>query len=163
MNLSLFNYCWLCLCIGITSCTNHNNDTVRSSEESNEIPIFHRSHEPKKQAAPFSDVVQIGNLFFLSGQIGMDHTTRELVNGGIENETLQTIQNIEAVLAQHDLTLNDVVKALVILEDIEDFSAMNNIYTTYFPQKPARTTFAAKALARGAKIEIEVVAVKSLR
>ena len=78
----------------------------------------------------------------------------------IKAETKQTLENIKAVLAQHDLQMQDVVKAIVVLDDIDDFSAFNAIYTTYFPQKPARTTFAAEALARGAKIEIEVIAVK---
>ncbi|GAB5401185.1 MAG: hypothetical protein Aureis2KO_27700 [Aureisphaera sp.] len=124
-------------------------------------PVFHTSHEPKKQNAPFSDVVQVGNTFYLAGQIGMDHSVRELVEGGIEAETKQTLENIKAVLSQHGLKMNDVVKAMVILDDISDFTAFNAIYTAYFPQKPARTTFAAESLARGAKIEIEVVAYKS--
>ena len=124
-------------------------------------PVFHPSHEPRKAEAPFSDVVEVGNLFFLSGQIGIDNQTRELVDGGIEGETRQCMENIEAVLAQHDLDLGDVVKALVILDDMADFEAFNTVYREYLPQKPARTTFAAKGLARGAKVEIEVVAVRS--
>ncbi len=130
------------------------------SEEKN-VPIFHNSHEPKKQDAPFSDVVQVGNVFYLSGQIGMDHTSRTLVKGGIEAETHQTLKNIQAVLTAHNLAMSDVVKATVILDQIEDFTAFNTIYKTYLPQKPARTTFAAEALARGAKIEIEVIAVRT--
>ncbi|MAZ73868.1 MAG: reactive intermediate/imine deaminase [Flavobacteriaceae bacterium] len=127
--------------------------------EKQEVPVFHKSHEPKKENAPFSDVVQVGNTFYLSGQIGMDHTTRELVAGGIKAETAQALENIKAVLAQHSLEMKDVIKATVILDTIEDFSVFNEIYTQYFPQKPARTTFAAEALAKGATIEIEVVAV----
>ena len=129
-------------------------------EEESSAPIFHPSHEARKAEAPFSDVVQVGNLYFLSGQIGMDHSTRTMVEGGIEAETRQVLENIKAVLAQHDLEMGDVVKALVVLDDIEDFAAFNAIYREYLPQKPARTTFAAEALAAGAKIEIEVVAVK---
>ena len=124
-------------------------------------PIFHQSHEPKKQDAPFSDIVQVGDLYFLSGQIGMDHSTRTLVEGGIKAETTQTLENIKTVLQQHGMDMSNVVKALVILDDIDDFAAFNAIYRTYLPQKPARTTFAAEALAVGAKIEIEVIAVKS--
>ena len=60
--------------------------------------VFHISHEPKKQDAPFSDVVQVGQFYFLSGQIGMDHSVRELVEGGIEAQTRQTLENIKAVL-----------------------------------------------------------------
>ncbi|RMB61100.1 RidA family protein [Dokdonia sinensis] len=121
---------------------------------------FHKTHEPKKENAPFSDIVQVGNLYFLSGQIGMNHTERVLVEGGITIETKQTLENIKAVLAQHDMDMSNVVKALVILDNIDDFQAFNKVYKTYFPQKPARTTFAAEALAAGALIEIEVVAVK---
>ncbi|MAM29567.1 MAG: reactive intermediate/imine deaminase [Flavobacteriaceae bacterium] len=122
-------------------------------------PVFHESHEPKKQNVPFSDAVQVGNTFYLSGQIGMDHATRELVPGGIVAETEQTLKNIKAVLKHHSLEMQDVVKATVILDTIADFSAFNEVYVQYFPQKPARTTFAAEALAMGAKIEIEVMAV----
>jgi len=123
--------------------------------------VFHETHEPKKTNAPFSDVVQVGNLFFLSGQVGMDHSTRKLVTGGIKQETKQTLENIKAVLKHHNMNMNDVVKCTVILSDINDFSAFNEVYKTYFPQKPARTTFAAKGLAVGAKIEIECIAAKN--
>ncbi|MBQ4822224.1 RidA family protein [Aquimarina sp. MMG016] len=124
-------------------------------------PIFHKTHEPKKENAPFSDIVQVGDLYFLAGQVGMNQTTRKLVEGGITAETKQTLENIKVVLEHHDMDMNDVVKCTVILSDIEDFAAFNEVYKTYFPQKPARTTFAAKGLAVGAKIEIECVAVKS--
>lgn len=131
-----------------------------SCHQKTDYPVFHQSHEPKKQNAPFSDAVETNDLLFLSGQIGMDHTTRTLVEGGIKAETLQTIKNIEAVLQQHNLELKDVIKCTVILNDINDFAAFNEVYTQYFKQKPARTTFAATALAANAKIEIEVVALK---
>ncbi|WP_299189674.1 RidA family protein [uncultured Aquimarina sp.] len=128
---------------------------------SNTEIIFHDTHEPKKANAPFSDAVQVGNLYFLSGQVGMNHTTRKLVEGGIEAETKQTLENIKAVLGHHDMDMSDVVKCTVILSDINDFAAFNNIYKAYFPNKPARTTFAAKGLAVGAKIEIECVAART--
>ena len=129
------------------------------SQEETEI-IFHKSHEIKKQSAPFSDAVQAGNLFFLAGQIGMDHTTRTMVDGGIKPETEQVIKNIEAVLAQHGMKLDNVVKCTVILSTMEDFAAFNEVYSRYFTKKPARTTFAAKGLARNAKVEIEVMAIR---
>ncbi len=130
-----------------------------NAQEKTEL-IFHQSHEPKKENAPFSDAVQAGNLYFLAGQIGMDHSTRTLVSGGIQAETQQAIQNISEVLAQHGMTLDNVVKCTVILANIEDFAAFNEIYTQYFTQKPARTTFAAKDLAANGQIEIDVIAVK---
>ncbi|MBS9461800.1 Rid family detoxifying hydrolase [Flagellimonas sp. 389] len=129
------------------------------AQETTEI-VFHKSHEVKKQKAPFSDVVQAGNLFFLAGQIGMDHSTRTMVEGGIKGETVQVIKNIEAVLAQHDMKLENVVKCTVILSTMDDFGAFNEVYSKFFTKKPARTTFAASGLARNAKIEIEVVAVR---
>ena len=129
-------------------------------EATSSAPVFHPSHEPTKAKAPFSDAVQVGNLYFLSGQIGMNQQTRTLVTGGIEAETKQALENIKDVLAHHDLEMKDVVKALVVLDNINDFAAFNSIYQEYFPQKPARTTFAAEALAAGALIEIEVVAVR---
>ena len=129
------------------------------AQEETEI-IFHKSHEVKKQDTPFSDAVQAGNLFFLAGQIGMDHSTRTMVEGGIEAETEQAIKNIAAVLAQHNMKLENVVKCTVILSTMDDFASFNTVYAQYFTQKPARTTFAASALARNAKIEIDVIAVR---
>lgn len=125
-----------------------------------EAPLFHKSHEPLRQQVPYSDMVETNGLLFLSGQIGMDHSTRTLVEGGIEAETRQCIENIKAVLEYHNSSLDNVVKCTVILKDIEDFAAFNDIYKTYFPNKPARTTFAASGLAANARIEIDVIASK---
>jgi 2-iminobutanoate/2-iminopropanoate deaminase len=134
---------------GMNSCEQHNSEVV-----------FHKSHEPKKAEAPFSDVVEANGFLFLSGQIGMNHSIRVLVEGGIEAETKQAIENIKAVLAQHNSSLDKVVKCTVILKDINDFAKFNVIYKTYFPNKPARTTFASSGLAAGAQIEIDVIALK---
>jgi 2-iminobutanoate/2-iminopropanoate deaminase len=133
--------------------------TTLKAQEKSSI-VFHASHEEKKLSAPYSDAVSVGNLFFLAGQIGMDQSTRTMVTGGIKAETEQTIKNIAAVLEHHGMDLDHVVKCTVILSDINDFAAFNEVYTQYFTKKPARTTFAASGLAANAKIEIEVVAVK---
>ncbi|MCL8008385.1 RidA family protein [Gelidibacter japonicus] len=125
----------------------------------NEI-IFHKSHEAKKQDTPFSDVVESNGFLFLSGQLGMDHGTRTLVDGGIEAETKKCIENIKAVLEHHQSSLDKVVKCTVVLKSMDDFVAFNRIYKDYFPNKPARTTFAASGLALNASIEIEVIASK---
>ena len=163
----VYSYSFLIFCVVFTSCVNFKNEdpaATKAMQDSSFVqqstPVFHASHEPKKADAPFSDVIQVGNTYYLSGQIGMDHSTRALVAGGIEAETQQTIENIKQVLAQHGMGLTNVVKCLVVLDDIENFSAFNSIYESHFPQKPARTTFAAAALARGATIEIEVIAIK---
>jgi len=131
-----------------------------SCEQKKTEILFHKSHEPKKQKAPFSDAVETDNFLFLAGQIGMDHSTRTLVYGGIKAETKQAIENIKNVLAYHGLTLDHVVKCTVILSDINDFAAFNEVYTEYFTKRPARTTFAASGLAVNANIEIDVIAAK---
>ncbi|MDG5493094.1 RidA family protein [Psychroserpens sp. SPM9] len=133
---------------------------MTACQSNNEPIVFYKSHEPKKAQAPFSDAVEANDFLFLAGQVGMDHTTRTLVKGGIEAETKQCIENIKAVLEQHNLSLDAVVKCTVILKDINDFEAFNTVYKTYFPNKPARTTFAASGLAVGAQIEIDVIAAK---
>lgn len=121
---------------------------------------FHSSHEPKRQNTPFSDVVETDNLLFLAGQIGRNHSVGILVEGGIKAETKQAIENIRAVLEFHDSSLDHVVKCTVILRDINDFSDFNEVYMSYFPNKPARTTFASSGLAANSKIEIDVIAAK---
>lgn len=147
---TFFKFLFLSLLLIIISCKNNSNPTVK----------HHKSHEESRQNIPFSDAVQIDNLFFLTGQIGKDHKTGKLAEGGIEAETTQVLKNINDVLKQHEMSLKDVVKCTVILSDIENFSKMNKVYRTFFIDNlPARTTFAA-GLGAGAKIEIEVVAVK---
>jgi 2-iminobutanoate/2-iminopropanoate deaminase len=122
--------------------------------------IFHKSHEESRQNKPFSDAVETNDLLFLTGQIGKNHKIGNLVEGGIKAETKQTIENIKAVLEHHNLSLNNVVKCTIILKDINDFKAFNEVYVQYFTKKPARTTFAASGLAANAKIEIDVIAAK---
>ncbi|WP_394970339.1 RidA family protein [uncultured Croceitalea sp.] len=122
--------------------------------------IFHKPENPARAKAPFSEVVQAGNLFFLAGQIGMDRSIGKLADNGIKGETEQAIKNIQGVLEHHGLSLDNVVKCTVILSDINDFKAFNEVYIRYFTKKPARTTYAAAGLAVGAKIEIDVIVVK---
>lgn len=129
------------------------------SDGTSEI-TFHKSHEPNRANVPFSDAVETKDLLFLTGQIGKNHGKGELVSGGIGAETKQVIENIKDVLEYHNLSLHNVVKCTVILKDINDFEAFNSVYTTYFTNKPARTTFAASGLAGGASIEIDVIAAK---
>lgn len=123
-------------------------------------PVYHASHYKTKANAPFSDAVEVGNTLYLSGQIGLNHNTRTLVDGGIEAQTAQTMANIKEVLERYNSDLDKVVKVTVILKDINDFAAFNAIYETYFSNKPARTTFAASGLAMNALIEIDVIAVR---
>lgn len=122
--------------------------------------IFHKSKLERKKNAPFSDAVEVGNLLFLAGQVGINPESKKLAGTTIEAQNEQAIQNIKEVLEHHGSNLEHVVKCTVILSDLNDFDSFNTIFRKYFPKnKPARTTFAADLLV-GAKIEIDVIAVK---
>ena len=112
--------------------------------------------DPSDGRAPYSQSVRSGHLVFLSGVLGS--VNGELVPGGVEAETHQAIDNIVRGLEAHGLELDDVVKCTVFLADIDDFAAMNSVYTTRFgPPRPARTTVAAVVVANAA-IEIDCIA-----
>ena len=109
---------------------------------------------------PFSAAVRVGNMLYLSGQIGVVPGTRQLADTGITVQTRQTLENIKATLAYAGSSLERVVKCTVFLLDIKDFAAMNAVYVTYFPKDPpARSTVAGSGLALGARVEIECMAV----
>jgi len=105
---------------------------------------------PERSKAPFSEAVRVGNLLFLSGQLGRDSQTGKLAEGGIEAETRQCLENIKRTLEKYGSSLDKVVKATVMLADIGEWSKMNSVYTTYFNQnKPARSAFGVSGLAGG--------------
>jgi reactive intermediate/imine deaminase len=108
---------------------------------------------------PFSSAVRVGNMLYLSGQIGNTPGTRQLADTGIAGQTRQVFENVKAVLAAAGSSLERVVKCTVFLTDIKDYAAMNAVYATYFPKDPpARSTVAGTGLALGARIEIECLA-----
>jgi reactive intermediate/imine deaminase len=107
---------------------------------------------------PFSEAVRVGNMLYLSGAIGTD-SSGKVVAGGIGPETRQTMENISATLARSSLTMANVVKCTVMLADIKEWPAMNEVYRTFFPgSKPARSAFAGTGLALNARVEIECLA-----
>ena len=108
---------------------------------------------------PFSSAVRVDNLLFLSGQLGFDPETGVLVEGGIQAETQKTLENIAATLANHGSSLDKVVKCTVFLADMSEWGAMNEVYKTFFPNKPARSALGVNGLALGARTEIECIAV----
>lgn len=110
---------------------------------------------------PFSSAVRAGGLLFLSGQIGtaMVDGAPRLVSGGIEPETRQTFENIKAILTAGGTSMDKVVKCSVMMADMAEWPAMNEVYATYFPgKKPARSAWGANGLALGARVEIECIA-----
>ena len=109
---------------------------------------------------PFSEAVRVGNWLILSGQLGRNPETGALPPGGIKPETKQTMENIKRTLEKYGSSLDQVVKCTVMLADISEWSSMNEVYVTYFPNnKPARSAFGSSGLALGARVEIECWAV----
>jgi reactive intermediate/imine deaminase len=108
---------------------------------------------------PFSEAVRVGNMLYLSGQIGTFPGTTQLAEGGIQGETRQTLENIKTVLEANGSSMDHVVKVTVMLADISEWPALNEVYVEYFPNnKPARSAFAGSGLAFNARCEIEVIA-----
>ena len=108
---------------------------------------------------PFSEAVRVGKMLFLSGQIGIDETS-SVVPGGIAAETRQAMENIRATLERYGSSLDQVIKATVMLADMNEWADMNEVYVTYFDKHlPARSAFGATGLALGARVEIECIAV----
>ncbi len=113
---------------------------------------------------PYSQAVRLDDTVWLSGQIGIDPATGQLVPGGVEAETRQVLENCKAVLAAAGLTLADVVQAQVFLADMADYARVNAIYATYFPAAPpARAAVQVAALPRGARVEILLTAAREGR
>jgi 2-iminobutanoate/2-iminopropanoate deaminase len=109
---------------------------------------------------PYSQATRANGLLFTAGQVGFDPATGELVDGGISEQTERVLANIGAILAAERLDLSAVVKTTVYLVDMADFAAMNTVYAKAFgDHRPARSTVAVAALPRGARVEIDAVAV----
>ena len=100
---------------------------------------------------PFSSAVRVDNTLYLSGNVGNIPGTLELVEGGIQGETQQTLENIAAVLEQFDSSLDNVVKCTVFLADIAEWGTMNEVYRTFFKNPPARSALGVSGLALGAE------------
>lgn len=111
---------------------------------------------------PYSQAISVANLIFCSGQIPLDPATGDLVAGDIGAMTRQVLHNLQAVLAAAGSSLSQVVKTTVFLADMNDFAAMNAVYAEFFPSTPpARSTVQVAALPKGARVEIEVIALRS--
>lgn len=108
---------------------------------------------------PYNQAVSVGNLIYTAGQIPLDRQGK-MVEGGIEEQTEQVIQNLIAVLAQGGSSLEKVVKATVFLKDLNDFAGMNEVYAKYFKSEtaPARSTLQVARIPKDSLVEIEVVA-----
>lgn len=108
---------------------------------------------------PYSQAIEVNGFVYASGQLPIDPATGAFPEGGVKEQTRQSILNVKAILEEAGLALSNVVKTTVYLADMGDFAAMNEVYSQFFAQPfPARSAIAVKALPKGALVEVEVVA-----
>ena len=117
------------------------------------------SEQAPKAVGPYSQAIVAGGLVFASGQLPIDPATGKFPEGGVKEQTRQSIINVTNVLAEAGIDLSHVVKTTVYLADMADFAAMNEVYSTFFAEPyPARSAVAVKTLPKNALVEVEVVA-----
>jgi len=120
---------------------------------------YHNMPGTEELGLPFSSAVRVGDTLYLSGNLGNVPGTNTLVEGGIQAETRQTMENIKAVVEQFGSSMDRIVKCTVFLADMSEWPAMNEVYRTFFENPPARSAFGANGLALDARVEIECIAV----
>lgn len=137
-----------------TTVAQQQNSTSANSAE------YLTSGETTSLNLPFSEAVRVDNTLYLSGAIGNIPGKKKLVKGGIKTETKQVMENIKRILERNGSSLDQVVKCTVMLADIKEWSAMNQVYVTYFSKNrlPARSAFGTSGLALGARVEIGCIA-----
>ncbi len=114
-----------------------------------------------RSIGPYSQAVEINGTLYISGQVPVNPETGKVVDGGIQEQTLQVMNNIGAILEAAGYTFGDVVKSTCLLSDMDNFKAMNEVYGRFYTEnQPARAAFAVKELPLGVLVEIETVAAK---
>ena len=110
---------------------------------------------------PYSQAIEANGFVYVSGQLPVNPITGQFVDGGVKEQTRQSLLNVQAILESAGLKLSDVVKTTVILDSISDFGSMNEVYAEFFSHPhPARSAFAVMDLPKGSLVEIECIAVK---
>lgn len=133
-----------------------NQDCIMSS-----MKTIYDTDEAPAPIGPYSQAVKIHGFLFTSGQIAIDPVTGNLIQSTIENETIQVMKNLEALLSAADMNWDHVVKSTIYLKNLGDFPRVNDIYGSVFKQSyPARETVQVAALPKGANVEISVIACK---
>ena len=124
------------------------------------MKTIHTEQAPKA-VGPYSQAIEAGGFVFASGQLPIDPETGAFAEGGIKEQTRQSLTNAHAVLRAAGIDLTHVVKTTVFLSDIDNFAAMNEVYAEFFKEPyPARSAFAVKTLPKGALVEVECIAEK---
>jgi len=124
------------------------------------IECFQEIANAPKAVGPYSPAVKVGNMYFLSGQVGLNPATGTLIGTDIKSQTEQALANLNAVLSGLGLSFKNVAKSKIFLTDMANFQTVNGIYSAAFgDHKPARSTIQVSALPLGAIVEIEMTAV----
>ncbi len=122
--------------------------------------VIHSNDAPKA-IGPYSQAIEANNMLFVSGQIAIDPKTGKIIEGGIKEQTEQVLKNIVAILNEAGYTTENVVKSVCLLDNMDNFAAMNEVYAKYYhTNPPARAAYAVTKLPLSAMIEIETIAVK---
>ena len=117
------------------------------------------THKAPAAIGSYSQAIQVGNLVYTSGQIPVNPATGVFIEGGIKEQTRQSLTNVKAILEEAGLSMSNVVKTTVFMADMNDFADMNAVYAEFFAEPyPARSAVAIKTLPKGALVEIEVIA-----
>lgn len=146
------SFCFILLCFILFSCqTKSDQDTL--------IIDHYVSSEMEALGLPFSDAVRVGNMLYLSGQVGNIPGQMTLVEGGLKAEARQIMKNIQKVLEANGSSLEHAVKFTIFIDDIDLWGEFNEVYVEFFPgKKPARSAFGADGLALKAAVEVECIA-----
>ena len=124
------------------------------------MKALHTDKAPKA-LGPYSQAIEANGFIFASGQVPIDPATNEFAEGGIKEQTRQSLTNAQNILKEAGIDLSHVVKTTVFLSDMANFAAMNEVYAEFFKEPyPARSAVAVKTLPKGALVEIECMAVK---
>lgn len=119
------------------------------------------THNAPAAIGPYSQAIEVNGFVYASGQLPIDPATGAFPEGGVKEQTRQSLLNVKSILEEAGLALSNVVKTTVYLADMGDFAAMNEVYSQFFAQPfPARSAIAVKALPKGALVEVEVVAAR---
>ncbi|WP_100981325.1 RidA family protein [Helicobacter pylori] len=122
--------------------------------------VIHSTLAPKA-IGPYSQAIATNDLVFVSGQLGIDASTGEFKGADIHSQTMQSMENIKAILKEAGLGMDSVVKTTILLKSLDDFAVVNEIYGSYFTEPyPARATFQVAKLPKDALVEIEAIAIK---
>ena len=145
--------------LGNVGCEFAPNIVDNSSDANSPRPGPDVEYIPGPPGLPFSSAVRVDNMLYVSGQLGAEPGATSVVEGGVQAETRQTMENIKSVLERNGLSLDNVVKCTCMLADISEWAEMSKEYIKFFPKnKPARSAFAGTGLAMGARVEIECIA-----